>query len=133
MPDPRSHGRWPLVVALLSMWSALLVACGGGTGDPELVLSSRAEQGRTIVETRGCAACHGADGRGVTGPSWDGLPGATVDLEDGTSVVADEAYLRTAILDPAADIRTGFELEMPQNDLTEAEVDLVIAYMKELP
>ena len=130
---PGTRRRWPLPVTLLVMWTALVTACGGGTSDSELVLSTRAEDGRAIVETRGCAACHGADGKGVVGPSWEGLPGATVDLDDGTTVVADEEYLRTAILDPAAAIRAGFELEMPQNDLTDAEVDLVIAYIKELP
>ena len=129
--EPTRH-YWPIVIAVLIVWSGIVAACGDGA-EPELALSDQAEQGRAIVETRGCAACHGADGRGVVGPSWAGLPGAMVELVDGSTVVADERYLRTAILDPAAAIRAGFELEMPDNDLTEAETDLVIAYIKELP
>ena len=120
------------VLALGVGLGVVAVSCGDDDAS-ELDLSPLAAEGRSLVETEGCAACHGADGRGTIGPSWAGLPGGEVELDDGSTVVADEAYLRRAILDPEADVRRGFELRMPDNSLTEAEADAVIAYMKELP
>ena len=123
----------PIALGLVWLLIVFVAGCGGDEDEPALELSAEAEAGREIVETRGCAACHGADGRGVVGPSWDGLPGGEVELEDGTMVLADEAYLLRAILAPDAEIRAGFQLEMPENDLTPAEAESVIAYMKALP
>lgn len=55
-----------------------------------------------------------------------------VELEDGSTVTADSSYLRAAIADPAADLRTGFTIRMPQVDLTESEIDALVAYIEEL-
>ena len=122
---------------LLSAWLGifgLATACGGGgtnaTGD---ALSARAEQGRHLVETEGCAACHGGDGQGVVGPALAGLLGTEVELEDGSTMLADDAYVTRSILAPDADVRAGFAIAMPANTLSEDDAAAILAYLKELP
>ncbi len=105
-------------------------ACGGS--EPELELSELAASGREVVLTRGCAACHGEDGAGDVGPSWQGLLGSVVELEGGGSVIADIDYLRRSIVDPDAEVVAGSTISMPVTGLTEVEVDAVIAYIEEL-
>lgn len=124
----------PLVAVVAA---TVLVACGGGDGDadadgPPASLSPAAATGRDVVAAAGCAACHGADGRGGIGPAWVGLYGSTVTLEDGTTVVADNAYLTRAVSDPDAERVEGFALKMPANDLSPEQVAQVVAYLREL-
>ena len=115
-----------LVVAALS--GAALAGCGGSDVD----LPPLASEGRDIVRSRGCAACHGRNGAGGVGPSWVGLYGATEELESGESVVVDDAYIRRSIADPSADVVAGYRITMPENTLTDTEIDAVIAYIEVL-
>lgn len=80
----------------------------------------------------GCAACHGRNGAGGVGPAWTGLYGSTVELEGGEQVAADEDYLRRSIVDPEAEKVTGYNVVMPDNNLTGPEVDAVVAYIEAL-
>ena len=52
-------------------------------------------------------ACHGADGEGGIGPAWAGSLGTEIELDDGTTVTVDEAYLTRAIADPGARRKPG--------------------------
>jgi cytochrome c oxidase subunit 2 len=109
-------------------------ACGGsgGAASPEGTLSAAGERGREIANANGCAACHGANGQGGAGPTWVGLAGSDVELADGTVIVADDAYLTRAIADPGADLLAGYSLRMPDNQLTDAEIADVVAYIRDL-
>ena len=80
----------------------------------------------------GCSSCHTTDGQRSEGPSWKGLAGSTVQLADGTSVVADEAYLRSSITDPAAQIVAGYGPGMPQQEISEADLDALVAFIQSL-
>ena len=104
-------------------------ACGGG-GDSEL--SELAQRGKSTANSNGCASCHGAAGQGGVGPTWIDLAGRQVELKDGTTVTADDAYLIRAILEPNAQEVAGYTLQMPTNGLSEAEAADVVAYIKEL-
>lgn len=115
------------VVAALAV-AGLAGACGGS--DPSL--PPQAAEGRDIVRQSGCASCHGRNGAGGVGPSWIGLYGGTEDLDDGRTVTVDEAYIRRSISDPAVDKVAGYNVIMPENNLTEAEITSVIAYIKAL-
>lgn len=95
-------------------------------------LSPLAAEGRELTLTRGCAACHGEDGAGDVGAPWQGLYGSMVELEDGTTVLADTEYIRRSIVDPKAQIAAGYTISMPLTTLTEAEIDAVVAYIEEL-
>jgi cytochrome c oxidase subunit 2 len=62
------------------------------------------------------------------------LYGKRVQLEDGTTVLADEAYIRESILYPKKKIRAGWKPIMPTYDqqVTQDELIRVIAYLKGL-
>src|SRR5229473_1574586 len=67
-------------------------------------------------------------------PSLNGVYGARVLLADGSTVAADEAYIRESILQPNAKIVAGYQPLMPtfQGQLTEEQILALIAYTKSL-
>ena len=82
-----------------------------------------------------CKACHSIDGTEGIGPSWKGLFGRQVELADGTTVTADEAYIRESILDPSAKIVKGFQNIMPptfKDTLSDQQISDLIAYIETL-
>lgn len=66
------------------------------------------------------------------GPPFIGLFGSDVELDDGTTVVADQAYLVESIKEPTAKKVAGYRLPMPQNGLTDEDVDQIVAYIIDL-
>ncbi len=109
----------------------LMTACGG----PQATIAT--EEGRALASENGCVSCHSADGSKSVGPTWKGLSGSQVPLDDGTFVVADEAYLRESILEPSAktvkDFKAGLmETVIRSNSFTDEEVRALIAYIKGL-
>lgn len=93
-------------------------------------LSPQALQGRSIAETNGCFACHSLDGSRTVGPTWTNLWGSTVQMQDGTSLFVDEAYVRESILQPQAKIREGYGTEMVPAELTDEEISAVVDFLK---
>ncbi len=85
----------------------------------------------------GCLGCHSSDGTKMYGPTFKNLFGSerTVVLENGetTTVVADEAYLKRAILEPDVELIEGFRKgAMPsyKSRMSDEEVEQVIEYIK---
>lgn len=101
---------------------------------PEEVAS--ADKGKAIFTKTACAGCHseGTRTKGMYGPAFQGLYGAKRPLEDGTTVVANAAYLRESILNPTAKIVKGYNAEMPsfQGILTDTDIESVILFVKSL-
>ncbi len=98
-------------------------------------VASQPTRGRELFRRLGCVACHGPGGAGLaTGPRLQGLFGSTVRLSNGTTVVADENYLRESILVPTAKVVQGFTPLMPSFQGRVSEQDLVdlISYIKAL-
>ncbi|MDY7105317.1 MAG: cytochrome c [Actinomycetota bacterium] len=133
MHRPRSRSL------LIAFAAALLVAapaCGDDDDDGDAGLgegaSAAAQEGHGIILDRGCASCHGENGEGGIGPAWAGLFGTEEELDDGTTVLVDEDYIRRSIEDPGAQVVDGFSVSMPENGLTSEEIDAVIAYIREL-
>jgi len=93
-----------------------------------------AEQGKTLFETKGCVACHSIDGSQKPGPTLKGVFGSKIELADGTTITADENYLRESIEKPQAKIVKGFQPIMPtfQGLMSETELNALIAYIKSL-
>lgn len=111
----------------------LLSACGGEPPAPDVTLSANGQAGFDIAAAAGCQSCHGANFvGGAVGPTWVGLAGSTVELKDGTTVVADTAYLTEAIRDPGAKLVAGFTGIMPKNSLSPEDVAKIVAYIEEL-
>ena len=95
-----------------------------GAGDPA--------NGEQLSRSSGCAGCHGQDFDGGAGPGWIGLAGSDVELADGTVVVADTAYLTRAIADPSAELVADYNLKMPANRLSDAEIADIVAFIETL-
>jgi len=110
--------------------TAALGACSNGSsargGSTPVV------QGRSVALKAGCTVCHGTEGKGGVGPSWVGLAGSTVQLDDGSSVIADDAYIRESILTPSAKKVAGYSIAMPPTQLSEDEVAALVAYIESL-
>jgi cytochrome c oxidase subunit II len=104
---------------------------GGGAATSGSVVpgEASASNGEALARTKGCAGCHGQDFKGGVGPGWVGLAGSTVNLADGTTVVADDVYLTAAIKNPSAQTTDGYNLKMPPNNLTDAEVADIVAFI----
>jgi cytochrome c oxidase subunit 2 len=73
------------------------------------------ERGEIWYVDYGCNACHSLDGVDGAGPTWQGIVGREEQLEDGTSVTVDEAYILNSILNPADQIVQGYQNVMPAN------------------
>lgn len=95
---------------------------------------SLVDQGRVVHQNKGCVACHSVDGTTKVGPTHKGLFGSKVELTNGTTIVADENYIRTHIENPQSNTVKGFNPVMPtfKGLLTEAEMNALLAYMKSL-
>jgi cytochrome c oxidase subunit 2 len=91
-------------------------------------------EGEKLSVKLACTTCHSADGSAKTGPTWKGLYGHKVTLADGSTVNADEAYLRESITDPNAKIVQGYQPLMPvfKGLVTQKQLDALVAYMKSL-
>jgi cytochrome c oxidase subunit 2 len=92
-------------------------------------------RGQQLAQDYGCINCHSADGSPKTGPSWLHLYGSTVKLTDGTSVPADDNYLKTSIIQPNAQVVLGFPSNvMPDFStvLDQTMVESLVAYIKTL-
>ena len=75
-----------------------------------------AEAGRELFVQFRCNSCHQGGGTTSRGPPLENLFGRPVKLTDGTTVIADEAYLRESILKPNAKIVAGYQPMMPMYD-----------------
>jgi len=99
-------------------------------GAPE---GSLAATGERLFADLACDTCHRPDAQG-RGPVLEGLFGAQVQLLTGEMVTVDEAYLRTSILRPAAQVAAGFQPIMPafQGQVSEEDLLALIEYIKSL-
>ena len=92
-----------------------------------------AARGEILATNNGCFSCHSIDGSILVGPSWKGVYGSEVELADGTTVLADEAFIQESILEPNAKIVAGFQSGgMPQYTFTAEQIADLIEYIKTL-
>lgn len=91
--------------------------------------------GQQLASSYGCVNCHSTDGTKKTGPTWLHLYGSNVKLSNGTTVVADENYLKTSIISANTQIVAGFPANvMPDFStvLDQTMVEALVAYIKTL-
>jgi len=96
-------------------------------------------RGQRISIVYGCIACHSTDGskEGKAGPSWAALHGSRREFIGGKSGVADDAYLREAILNPQAKVIKGYDpkdVGMPsyRGVLGERDIESLLMFIKSL-
>jgi len=99
-----------------------------------IVYDTPEEAGKKAFDMYGCAACHTTTGVTLVGPPLNETFGAAREFEDGTSVVADENYIRESLLVPKAKVVKGFPDSMTSFQwlMKDDEIDLLIAYLKSL-
>jgi cytochrome c oxidase subunit 2 len=118
-------GGWVTVMEPTD-YAAWLSGSSGGSSNPVVA-------GEKLFAEKACITCHVPDGTGRS-PSLNGVYGAQVLLADGSTVTADEAYIRESILQPNAKIVARYQPLMPsfQGQLTEEQILALIAYIKSL-
>jgi cytochrome c oxidase subunit 2 len=94
---------------------------------------SLAAAGEKLFQELACVTCHRGD-TGARGPSLEGVFGNPVKLQGGSTVVADEAYLRESIMTPTARVVEGYQPIMPtfQGLISEEGLLQLIAYIETL-
>jgi len=106
----------------------------------ELVKSTPAAEspGLTLLKKNNCVACHSIDGSRIVGPTFKGLYGSKVQIitdKGELTVVADDDYIRRAILDPASKVVKGFNKGLMQSYkgiLSEQDIINITGYLKSL-
>jgi cytochrome c oxidase subunit 2 len=92
------------------------------------------ELGEKLYAMQGCKACHSVDGSASIGPSWKGSWGKERKLENGSSVLFDENYVRESVNNPTAKVAAGFVPSMPtyQGKLSDKDINGIVEYIKSL-
>ena len=89
-------------------------------------------RGEQLARNFGCLGCHSLDGSPAVGPTWKDLYGRMETLDDGSRVLVDDAYLRTAILEPNLEIVAGYQPIMPAVPFADADLAALILFIRSL-
>lgn len=91
------------------------------------------EAGATLFENMRCVTCHAA-GSGQRGPDLNDRFGQPVGLASGETILFDEEYVRTSILEPKRQVSIGYDAIMPTytGQVSETQIQHLIAYIKSL-
>ncbi|QEE26867.1 cytochrome c oxidase subunit II [Terriglobus albidus] len=94
---------------------------------------SLAQNGERLFASLGCNQCHTGD-PGARGPNLAGLYGKKVQMEDGSTQLANEAFLRDTILNPSSHVPAGYKPIMPtyQGQISEEGLIDLVEYLKSL-
>jgi cytochrome c oxidase subunit 2 len=130
--DSAAFQAWLKAQPTFAASSVAAASPAAATAPAVLGAPTAVDQGRTVADARGCVACHTVDGSPRVGPSWKGLYGQMRSLTDGSTVLADEAYLRRSIREPQAQVVKGFPPIMPPVALKDDEVDALVAYIRSI-
>jgi cytochrome c oxidase subunit 2 len=100
----------------------------GGTTEGTL-----ADRGERLFSELSCNTCHLEDGKG-RGPSLNNVLGTQVELADGSTVTADEGYIRESIINSQAKVVKGYQPLMPafQGLVSEDNLVALVEYVKTL-
>jgi cytochrome c oxidase subunit 2 len=124
----------PAVGVALALAAGLaLGACGGDGGGGGGELAGGSTDGATLFRGASCSDCHSTTGEAKTGPPLNGIYGREVTLTDGGTVTVDDEYLARSIREPKSQVVDGFRPVMPDIDLSDAQVDALVDYVKSLP
>jgi cytochrome c oxidase subunit 2 len=95
-------------------------------GTPEALLT----QGKALAQSKGCVACHTIDGSSGVGPTWKGLYGKMETMANGSTELVDDAYIKDFVGNPSKRVVKGFAPIMPKVDLSDEELNALVAYIK---
>lgn len=131
---PRTRRLFGTLGASVISLTMLAASC---SNEPEVIvgLSDIAQEGQLLAKESACQACHTTDGDSATGPTWKGLYGETITLQDGSEITVDDEYIIRAVREPNAERREGSSGQMGSYDekrLSDEDLDKIIAFIKEL-
>ena len=93
-------------------------------------------RGKKLAADNGCTSCHSLDGKKLVGPTWLGLYGSSVELADGSNVMADDQYITESIIDPGKQIVGGYPPGIMPNTyestLSEQQILDILAFIQSL-
>jgi cytochrome c2 len=89
--------------------SAYVALCAASTDKKSCPGTAAGSGGEGLYASLGCQGCHSLDGTKSSGPTFKGLNGSQVQLSNGQTVTADDAYLLESILDPDKLIVKGYQ------------------------
>ena len=116
--------------AAFKTWLAAQPTFAATLAPAAVATGSLLDRGKVMAQSKGCVGCHSIDGSVGVGPTWKGLFGKTETLADGKTMLVDDAALRIEIRDPQARLVKGFPPVMPKMELSDEEVDALVAYIK---
>ncbi len=92
-----------------------------------------AAQGEKRFREFGCSGCHGPNSA-VHAPPLAGIYGREVHLQDGSTVVVDERYIRDSVLQPAKQVVAGYQPVMPsfKGQIHDEQLMQIVAYIKSI-
>ncbi|MHB1743584.1 MAG: cytochrome c oxidase subunit II [Acidobacteriaceae bacterium] len=95
--------------------------------------ASLAQNGERLFASVGCNACHNGSAT-ARGPNLANVYNARIRLTDGSTAIANEAYLREAILNPSMHVPAGYAQIMPtyQGQISEDGLIDLVEYIKSL-
>ncbi len=95
-------------------------------------------EGLVLIKNNGCTGCHSIDGSKAVGPTFKGLFGSNRALTTGGAdkeVVADELYIRRAILDPGSEVVKGYAngvMKSYRGVVKNSDIKIITEYLKTL-
>ena len=119
-----ARSRWCIAM----IFATAVAACASSSDST----ATPADRGKAIAMRAGCTSCHGKTSIRGLGPTWNGVAGTTVKLDDGSTVVADSAYLVESIRAPAVKKVAGYSIAMPPSTLSDDEIAAIVAYIESL-
>lgn len=119
-----SHMRGEVIVMSRADYQKWLTREGHGS-TPEAL-------GKALFRSYGCSGCH--MGENSRCPDLAGIYGHAVPLSNGTTVIANEGYIRDSILQPRKQIVAGYPPIMPDfsGKISEGNLQNIIAYIRSL-
>lgn len=116
----------PFIIALA------LVVTGCGDRLAQRDGESQLQWGERLSGQLGCPACHSASGARLQGPPLGQPWLGDVLLRTGEVVTRDETYIRNSIVSPMSQVIDDyFPVMVPYADLTEAQLDALVAFWKD--
>lgn len=128
-PQPSPTPAPTLEALAITAPAAVAAADGNGGADSG---EPTAAKGQQLVIDYGCVACHSTDGTVLVGPSWQGIYGSSEALEGGGAATVDDDYIRESVKEPGLKLVEGFGDLMPVLEISDAEIDSIIEYIKTL-
>ena len=96
--------------------------------------ANASQRGAALAAELGCLGCHSLDGSRQVGPSFKGIFGRPVSVEQGggqVEMTADAAYLERAIRTPSSEIVVGYPPAMPPYpQLSDEDLAALLAWLQ---